>query len=255
MTQPTFSSEQIKRYSRQLVQPEFGFEGQSKLMDSSVLIIGLGALGCPAAMYLSSMGCGRIGLMDDDTVELSNLHRQILFSEDDLGKSKILTAAEKITKMNNNVTLGLIELRADPENLTPLILSHDIVLDATDTFAAKSLINRKCCELGKPLVSGGALGRDGQILSVFPGESPCFACVFGDQSDDDDCLGTCAEAGVIPTVTGLVGSLMANEALNILTGKGRNLAGRLLLVNSAESTFFETETAFRKNCFCSAKKL
>lgn len=220
---------QLLRYSRQILLPEIGFEGQSRLARANVLIVGAGGLGCPVALYLGASGVGRLVLADGDIVDLSNLQRQIGHSTDSIGESKALSLAARVRAINPDI---IVEPRA--ERLMGVALQAavgdvDLVVDASDNFATRHAVNRACVALGKPLVSGAAIGFAGQV-AVFDTRhslAPCYHCLFPEHSGEPE-LG-CAEAGVLSPLVGIVGSIQAAETLKLLARAGEPLTGRLLL--------------------------
>jgi molybdopterin/thiamine biosynthesis adenylyltransferase len=215
------------RYSRHLALPEFGATAQHKLGQASVLIVGLGGLGSPAALYLASAGVGRLLLNDFDTVDLSNLQRQLLYREKDAGRPKTDAAAEALATLNPACILEKLEGRLDQAALAAVLGRCDLVLDGSDNFGTRFAVNQACVVAGKPLISGAALRYEGQ-LSVFDprdAASPCYACLYPEGGEE---LEDCRQNGVLAPLTGVIGSLMAVEALKLITGVGTALSGRLL---------------------------
>lgn len=203
------------RYARQLALPEIGETGQLRLAQANVLIVGLGGLGCPAALYLASCGIGRLVLCDHDRVDRSNLARQILFSEADIGQPKVQAAARALQRLNPEVNVETLESRMTAASLLPMIKNCSVVLDASDNYATRLAVNQACLATSVPWVMGAAIRSEGQLLTLTPGQAnaPCYLCVYGDATESlDDCQG----AGVIASVTGMVGTAMANEALRLL---------------------------------------
>jgi adenylyltransferase/sulfurtransferase len=215
------------KYARQLVLPEVGVEGQARLGAASMLIVGLGGLGCPVAQYLAGAGVGRLVLNDFDRVDLSNLPRQILFGDADIGRPKVEAAAAALTRLNAGVDIELLSKRLSDEALAAAAVGVDVVLDCTDNFGTRLAINRAAVASGKPLVTGAALRFEGQ-LTVFENgpDEPCYRCVY---SDDDELLGDCAGNGVLTPVPGVIGALMAVEALKLVIAGKSALNGRLTL--------------------------
>lgn len=214
------NDEQLLRYSRQIMLNELDYEGQVRLMEGHVLIIGLGGLGSPAALYLAAAGVGTLTLADDDHVDLSNLQRQIAHGEVDIDSFKAQSAAESITAINRHCRTQVITERLQGEALAHAVAHADVVLDCTDRFESRDAINRACVAAGTPLVSGAAIRFSGQ-LAVFDlrdPTAPCYACLYGDSADEDQL--TCAESGVIAPLVGMIGSYQALEALKLLSGCG-----------------------------------
>jgi molybdopterin/thiamine biosynthesis adenylyltransferase len=241
------TSEQITRYSRHILLPEVGMKGQETLRQASVAIVGLGGLGCPAALYLAAAGVGRLGLIDGDKAELSNLQRQILHRQADIGRSKVESAAEKIGAMDPSLRLDLHPLRLEAPIVLGLLEGYDLVLEGTDNFGSKFLVNDACVSLGIPLVQAGILRFEGQLMSILPGSSACYRCIF-ENAPGPEAVPNCSEAGVLGAVAGVLGSLMANEALKILLGLGQPLYDRMLSFDAKRSFF--REAPLRRNPSC-----
>ncbi|NIJ53082.1 HesA/MoeB/ThiF family protein [Dyadobacter arcticus] len=217
-----------KRYSRQILLPELGIRGQEMLKLAKVLVIGAGGLGCPVLQYLAAAGVGTLGIVDDDVVDMTNLHRQILYSAADVGKNKALTAAEKISVLNPFVTTATYPVRLSDSNAEEIINGYDFVIDGSDNFPTRYLINDFCVKLGKSFVFGSILRFEGQVSVFNYKNGPTYRCLFPDISDEDNC----AEAGVIGILPGLIGSYMANEAIKLICDIGEPLSGKLLVINS-----------------------
>jgi molybdopterin/thiamine biosynthesis adenylyltransferase/rhodanese-related sulfurtransferase len=217
-----------KRYIRQITLPEMGLAGQEKLKAAKVLVIGAGGLGCPVMQYLTAAGVGTIGIVDDDTVDVTNLHRQILYSTEDVGKGKATTAAGKLSTMNPYVRFIPFPVRLTGENALEIISDFDLVIDGSDNFPTRYLANDTCVELNKPLIFGSILRFEGQV-SVFNYKGgPTYRCLFPEAEDGDNC----EMAGVIGILPGIIGSYMANEAIKVICGIGEILSGQLLIINS-----------------------
>ncbi len=227
--------------------PEVGHEGQRKLKDSSVLVVGVGGLGVPAAVHLTTAGVGSIGLVDGDTVELPNLHRQFLFSAADIGRSKAQVASERLRTLNPNVSVQAHETRLDSSNAMKILDEYDIVIDATDNFPSRYLINDACVMMGKPDVYASVLRFEGQASVFFPPRGPCYRCLYP-QPPPADTVQSCAEAGVLGVLTGIMGGLQAVQAVNMILGKGDTLIGRLLVFYGRETSF--EEFRFKRNQGC-----
>jgi adenylyltransferase/sulfurtransferase len=226
------NDDQLLRYSRQIMLPSIGIEGQERLLDARVLIIGLGGLGSPAAMYLAAAGLGTLVLVDFDQVDLTNLQRQIIHTTVRIGESKVASARETLQALNPECRVDSIAKRLDEAELKQQIEEADLVLDCSDNFTTRFTINKACYETGTPLVSGAAIRMEGQI-SVFSGEpgGPCYHCLYPDEGEMDE---TCSANGVLAPLVGVIGSLQAVEAIKQLTGAGTTLHGRLLLLDALE---------------------
>ena len=219
-----FSDPEIERYARHLVLREVGGPGQQRLKASHVLIVGAGGLGAPAALYLAAAGVGRITLADPDAVDLSNLQRQVLYIEDDVGRPKAAAAAQRLMALNPHVEVEAFEGRFDDSTADELCAEADLVLDGTDDFATRYAVNAACVEHGAPLVSG-AIGRWTGQVGVF-GSRPCYRCLVPEIPPDAE---TCVAVGVVGALAGVIGSMMALEAVKLITGAGAPLTGRLLI--------------------------
>ncbi len=230
-----FTEEQINRYARHILLPEVGGTGQERLLNSKVLVVGAGGLGSPLILYLAAAGIGTIGVVDDDTVDLSNLQRQVLHHTADVGKPKVESAAEAVGAINPDVTLQAHQFRIDASNAADLIGRYDLVADGSDNFSTRFLINDTCYFAQKPLVSAAILRFDAQIATYkpFPGDDgknvgPCYRCLFREPPPPGQ-IPTCAEAGVMGAMCGMVGSFQATEVIKELLGIGESLAGSLLI--------------------------
>jgi adenylyltransferase/sulfurtransferase len=228
---------ELRRYSRHLLIPEVALAGQEALRGSRVLVVGAGGLGSPVLQYLAAAGVGRLGFADDDVVDETNLQRQVLFSESDVGRPKVRAAAERLNALNGYVALDPLPVRVDASNARELVRLYDVVVDATDSFAARYVINDACRLEGKPDVYGSIFRFDGQV-SVFAPGGPCYRCLFPEPPPEGT-VPTCAEGGVLGVLAGLVGTWQANEALKLLLGIGATLAGRLLVIDALEATVRE----------------
>ncbi len=222
--------EQLLRYSRQIMLPEMDVEGQMKLLDATVLIVGMGGLGSPVSMYLTAAGVGHLVIVDDDIVELSNLQRQIAHGQADLGALKVDSAAETLQRLNPDVKITRIGERLDAGRLDAILPGVDLVVDACDNFTTRFMVNAGCIRHRLPLVSGAAIRMEGQI-AVFDSrhqDSPCYQCLY---AAGDDEQASCARNGVMAPLVGIVGAVQAMEAIKLLTGIGESLRGRLLLLD------------------------
>lgn len=243
------TDEQRERYARHLILDGIGETGQVRLLQGSILVIGAGGLGSPALYYLTAAGVGRVGIVDSDVVELSNLQRQILHNSDRLGWGKTYSAAAALAPLNPDTELCTYPVRMNSENIIGLIADYDFIIDATDNFESKFLINDACIGANKPYSHGGILRYSGQTMTVIPGESPCYRCIFPDEPEPEDAI-ACSKAGVIGVLPGIIGTLQATEAIKYLAGAGDLLTGRLLTYDSAAMKF--REIALKKNPVCPA---
>ena len=222
------NDEQLLRYSRQLMLPQLDWAGQQRLLQGRVLIIGMGGLGAPAALYLAAAGVGTLALVDDDQVELSNLQRQILHGDADIGRPKVESARDSLLRLNPELITELLAERLDGDALQAQVARADVVVDATDNFSSRFAINAACVATRTPLVSGAAIRFEGQ-LSVFDPrreDSPCYRCLYRDEGEQQQ---TCSENGVLAPVVGVIGSLQAVETIKLLSGIAEPLVGRLLI--------------------------
>ncbi|ROR34799.1 HesA/MoeB/ThiF family protein [Inmirania thermothiophila] len=219
--------ETLLRYSRQIMLPQVDIAGQERLLAAHAVILGLGGLGSPAALYLAAAGVGRLTLVDDDRVDLSNLQRQIVHGTPDIGRPKVASAAEALARINPDVRVETIGRRLGEAELAELAAGADVVLDGTDNFASRFTANAACQRAGTPLVSGAAIRFEGQVGVFLPG-GPCYRCLYRDEGAPED---RCVNAGVFTPVVGVVGSLQAVEAMKLILGIGRSLSGRLLLLD------------------------
>jgi adenylyltransferase/sulfurtransferase len=223
---------QLLRYSRHILLPQIGIEGQERLLASHALIIGAGGLGSPVALYLASAGVGRITICDGDDVDLTNLQRQIIHRTDALGRPKVVSARATLAAINPEVEVVAVGERVEGPRLAALAAAADVVVDGSDNFATRHAVNRACVKYHKPLVSGAGVRFDGQVavFDLRDARSPCYHCLFPEDGDNEDMR--CAIMGVFAPLVGIVGSLQAAEALKVLTGAGEPLTGRLLLLDA-----------------------
>lgn len=231
-----FTNEQLERYSRHIILQEVGVKGQKKLLNASVLIIGAGGLGAPAALYLAAAGVGTIGIVDADEVDLSNLQRQVIHTTNDVGKAKVKSAAETMEAINPDVIVKTYRTFVDSSNIMDLIKDYDFIIDGTDNFPAKFLINDACVMAEKPFSHAGIIRFKGQLMTYVPGEGPCYRCVFKNPPPKD-AVPTCKQAGVIGAMGGVIGSLQAMEAIKYIIGKGDLLTGKLLTYDALKMEF------------------
>lgn len=245
--------QQLLRYSRHLLLDDIGVEGQEKLLNAHALVLGAGGLGSPVALYLGSAGLGTITIIDDDIVELSNLQRQIMHTEARVGQPKAASAREAVAALNPGVEVRAIARRATEELLHELAQDADVVLDCSDNFATRHMLNRVCVALRKPLISGAAIGFSGQITvyDLRRDDSPCYACIFPPSQPTPNAR--CATTGVLAPLVGMTGSLQAAEAIKLLCGYGTPLTGRLLMADLRHTEFTEVRLHRREGCeVCSA---
>lgn len=233
-----FSPEQQRRYSRHFLLPEIGEAGQEKLLNAKVLLIGAGGLGSPAALYLAAAGVGRLGIIDDDVVDDSNLQRQILHSTERIGISKVESARQALTALNPDVTIVGHEVRLSKENALGIFKDYDVIVDGSDNFATRYLVNDACVLLDKPNVHGSIFRFEGQVSVFDTAHGPCYRCLFPDPPPPD-LAPNCAEAGVLGVLPGVIGVLQATEAIKLIVGIGQPLTGRLLLYDALDASFRE----------------
>ena len=243
----TLTKEQRDRYSRHLLLPEVGVEGQRKLLDAKVLLLGAGGLGSPAALYLAAAGVGTLGIVDDDTVDLSNLQRQVIHTTDRVGEPKVDSAAETIAQINPDVEVVKHQVRLDSSNVIELIEPYDIVVDGLDNFPTRYLLNDASVRLRKPVVSASILGFDGQLSVFQPYEGPCYRCLYP-VPPPAELAPSCGANGVIGVLPGTMGLLQATEVVKLILGEGEPLIGRLLLYEALGATF--TELKVRRDPEC-----
>lgn len=241
------TNEQIERYSRQIILPNVGGKGQDKIMKAKVLIIGTGGLGAPCSFYLAAAGVGKIGLVDSDKVELNNLQRQIAHTTDSVGVPKTESAKMRLTALNPEVEVITHSLRLDSTNILDIIKDYDIVVDGSDNFPTRYLVNDACVISRKPLVHAGIFRYDGQIMAILPGEGPCYRCLFP-EPPPPGAVPSCQEGGILGAVAGVLGVLQANEVLKFILETGELLAGKLLIFNALESSFRTVKVPRDKKC-------
>ncbi|RMG75295.1 MAG: molybdopterin-synthase adenylyltransferase MoeB [Chloroflexi bacterium] len=253
-TQADLSHEEIKRYSRHLIMPEVGIEGQRKLKASSVLLIGTGGLGSPTALYLAAAGIGRIGLVDYDVVDSSNLQRQIIHGESTIGKSKLDSAEARLKDLNPYLTIEKYNVPLTSDNALTLFADYDIIIDGTDNFPTRYLVNDACVKLGKPNVYGSIFRFEGQLSVFYAEEGPCYRCMFP-SPPPPGLVPSCAEGGVLGILPGTIGTLQATEAIKLLLGIGEPMIGRMLLYDALEMSFTTINVRKNPNCpVCSIPK-
>lgn len=242
-----FTEEQLQRYSRHILLKEVGVEGQLKLNQARVLVVGAGGLGSPVALYLAAAGVGTIGIVDDDVVDLSNLQRQIIHATQDVGRNKVESATQTLQELNPEVKVNQHKLRICAENVSALIKQYDFIVDGTDNFSAKFLVNDACVLTGIPFSHGGVLRFAGQAMTVLPGESACYRCVFR-QPPPEDAVSSCSEAGILGAIAGILGTIQATEALKYITGTGQLLTNTLLTFDALGMDFRKVPLSRQKDC-------
>lgn len=249
------NDEQLLRYSRQMMLPQLDFEGQQKLLQSHALIIGLGGLGSPVAMYLAAAGVGKLTLVDFDKVDLSNLQRQIIHQTASIGLAKVDSAEQTLRTLNDGIEIHTIPQKLEGDELLAAVRHADIVIDASDNFSTRFAINQACAIENTPLVSGAAVRMEGQVC-VFPhqqNDQACYHCLYSDTQEDE--VGTCSENGVLSPVVGIIGSIQATEAIKLLAGIGKTLSGRLLTLDAGTMEFREIRLRQDPSCpVCSARQ-
>ena len=240
------SAAQRARYDRHLALAEIGAAGQERLQRARVLVAGAGGLGSPAALYLAAAGVGTLGIIDGDSIELSNLQRQVLFTSADIGRLKASTARERLLALNPEITVVAHASTLTAQNVVSVLEGYDVVLDGTDRVNTRYLINDACVILGKPLVSAAIHRFEGQAMTYAPGRGPCYRCLFA--QPQPGAVASCAEAGVLGVLPGVLGAIQATEAIKLVTGIGEPLIGRLLIYDALELRFTELPLARRADC-------
>lgn len=239
--------DQIERYSRQILLPNVGGKGQEKLLAGKALIIGAGGLGSPCALYLAAAGVGTIGIVDSDVVEVNNLQRQIIHSTANVGKPKAESAKERLNAINPDVNVIPYKLRLTSENILGIIKDYDIIVDGSDNFPTRYLVNDACVIGKKPLSHGGIFRFDGQAITIVPGKSACYRCLFPEPPPPGMVPG-CQEAGILGAVASVIGTIQANEALKYILNIGELLTGRLFIFNALDSTFRQVKVPKDPKC-------
>ena len=244
---------ELERYARHVILEEIGEEGQARLLASSVLVVGAGGLGSPALLYLAAAGVGRIGVVDADRVDVTNLQRQVLHSTDELGLAKVDSARDRLLALNPAIRIETHRLRLGPDNADTLLGSYDLILDGSDNFTTRYLVNDACTRLRKPLVSAALVRFEGQIATfkpwAEPGVLPCYRCVYP-APPDPDLVPRCDTVGVLGPVAGVMGAMQAVEAIKELLGLGTSLAGRLLLYSALDATTRTIRVKADPDCPC-----
>ena len=250
-----FTKKQIDRYSRQIILKKIGVIGQKKLLKASVLIVGAGGLGSPIAIYLAALGIGKIGIVDKDTVEISNLSRQIIFSTSDLKKKKSSAAINKLRKMNPDIKLHSFNKRLTKKNINQIAKNFDLIVDGSDNFRTRFLINDYCLKHKKTLVSGAISKFDGQVytFNFSKKNSPCLRCYIPHTPTNLD-VDNCEYEGVLGTLGGIIGSIQANEVAKEILEIGDTLCGHILIIDALKLTFRKVKLNKRSDCYCNGKK-
>ena len=247
MNEPDLTHEQIRRYSRHLIMPEVGLEGQKKLQAATVLLIGVGGLGSPVALYLAAAGIGRIGLVDSDVVEYSNLQRQIIHGTGDIGRPKLHSARDRILDINPETKVDMFETMIDSSNALQIMGEYDVIIDGTDNFPTRYLTNDACVLLGKPNVYGSIFRFEGQASVFYAKEGPCYRCLFP-EPPPPGLVPSCAEGGVLGVLPGVIGTIQATEAVKLILGVGNPLIGRLLLYDALQMSFDQVNLRKDPDC-------
>jgi adenylyltransferase/sulfurtransferase len=247
MPLPELSPNEVARYSRHLIMPEVGVEGQRRLKAAGVLLIGAGGLGSPLALYLGAAGVGRIGLVDFDVVDFSNLQRQVIHGTPDVGRPKLHSARDRLKAINPEVRVDLYETRLTSANALSLFEPYDVIIDGTDNFPTRYLVNDACVLLKKPNVYGSIFRFDGQASVFYPGRGPCYRCLYPEPPPPGE-VPSCAEGGVLGILPGLIGCIQATEAVKLILGRGSPLVGRLILYDALEMTFREFKVRRNPKC-------
>jgi sulfur-carrier protein adenylyltransferase/sulfurtransferase len=241
------SQQEVARYSRHLIMPEVGMEGQKRLKAASILLIGAGGLGSPLALYLAAAGIGRIGLVDFDIVDFSNLQRQVLHGTPDVGRPKLLSAKDRLDAINPEVKVDLYNTRLTAANAFDICKPYDIIIDGTDNFQTRYLVNDVCVLLKKPNVYGSIFRFDGQASVFWPPHGPCYRCLYPEPPPPGE-VPSCAEGGVLGILPGLIGCIQATEAVKLILGKGAPLIGRLVLYDALAMSFREFKVRRNPKC-------
>jgi len=242
-----FTEEQLQRYSRHIILPEVGGKGQAKIASAKVILVGAGGLGCPVGYYLTAAGVGTIALIDNDNVEMSNLQRQIAHNVHTIGMPKVESAQKTFTALNPEVNIVPLNIRISKDNIIDLIKDYDIVVDGSDNFPTRYLVNDACVMAKKPLVSGAILRFEGQVTTIIPGEGHCYRCLF-EAPPPAGLVPSCQEAGVLGVLPGVIGALQATEVLKLILGKGEPLKGQLLIYDALKTAFRKVKVPRNPAC-------
>jgi thiazole biosynthesis adenylyltransferase ThiF len=241
------NQEQIKRYTRHILLPEIGVEGQKKLLAAKVLVVGAGGLGCPVSLYLAAAGVGTIGLVDFDTIDASNLQRQILFTTEDVGKPKVEVAAKRLKALNPDVTVNTYAVALKSDNIMDILKNYDMIIDGTDNFPTRYLTNDAAALQGKPNIYGSIFRFDGQLTVFKTPEGPCYRCLYPEPPPPGE-VPSCAEGGVMGAMVGTIGAMQATEAIKLITGVGTPAIGKLVIYNSLDMQFRNLKLRKDPNC-------
>jgi len=236
------AEDELERYDRQLRMPGFGVEAQLKLKRSAVLIVGAGGLGSVVSLYLAAAGVGRLRIVDNGEVELSNLNRQILYSTNDIGKRKVVIASRKLKELNPRISIEPVSEEITEENLPNLLDGMDVVVDCLDNFRSRFILNRACIKYGKPLIHGAIYGLEGRLMTIIPGKSPCLACLIPQEPKETPIV------PVLGPLPGIIGAFEALEAIKLLTGIGEPSIGKLLVIDGEDLSFYSIEVKRNPDC-------
>jgi adenylyltransferase/sulfurtransferase len=242
-----FTDDQVMRYSRHIILPEVGGKGQEKIAQAKVFIIGAGGLGCPVGFYLTAAGVGTIAMIDNDDVEMSNLQRQIAHRVDTIGMPKVESARNTFQALNPDVNIIALRQRISKHDILDLIKDYDVIVDGSDNFPTRYLVNDACVMARTPLVSGAILRFEGQVTTIIPGEGPCYRCLF-EEPPPAGLVPSCQEAGVLGVLPGVIGGLQATEVLKIILQKGELLKGELLIYSALKTTFRKVKVPKNASC-------
>lgn len=248
-----FVQNELLRYSRQIILREIGYEGQDVLKKSRVLVVGAGGLGSPALLYLAASGIGTIGIVDFDTVTLSNLNRQIIHSEKRIGSKKILSAKQALLDLNSDTIVKTYDCRINENNVEDIVSEYDVVIDAADNFAARYLISDACFLKGVPAVEAGAVGFEGIVMTIIPEKTSCYRCLYPNIPKDGS-VPNCSNTGIIGAAAGVIGSIQALEAIKLVLNKGANITNSVLIFNGLNMEFKKVKVPKRDNCALCGKK-
>ncbi|MBU0992489.1 MAG: HesA/MoeB/ThiF family protein [Proteobacteria bacterium] len=241
-----FTEDEKLRYKQHLVLENFGTKGQKKISRAKILVIGAGGLGSPALLYLAAAGIGTLGIADPDSVDISNLQRQVLYTTADIGEKKVIAAKRRIHDLNPDINIICHEFAIGYENITHIIERYDFIIDGTDNFSSKFLINDACVSIGKPFVHAGVVAYEGQAMTIVPGQSACYRCVFRNPPPSE--LKGSEQLGILGPIPGILGAIQATEAIKFMLGKGRLLLNHLLIYNAFDMTTRTVRVKQRKDC-------